>query len=200
MAKGSQSSGVGGVGGMYSVQVTIHAAQGLKASDYLGSSDPYVAVKYGRLLVAKTHVKRKTLNPDWNQSFLFGPVSPTKRVAVEVWDCDPMGYDECLGCVLLNVENTAHSRRALPLSARPHKELKETGITGVLTLSYDIRPIVQEDVSHKGVMARTKAETIIDKTQSFIKRGPIPSKVEFFFFFFNFFFSKKKQKRKNSKI
>lgn len=97
-----------------SARVEVHSAQGLKASDYTGTSDPYVAVKYGNMLVGKTAIKKRTVSPDWGQNILFGPVCVGRQIFIEVWDCDPLGYDECLGCVALNVENTAIVKKNFP--------------------------------------------------------------------------------------
>lgn len=51
----------------------IHKATGLPAKDFSGTSDPYVKIlllpdKKHKLL---TKVKKKNLNPHWNECFLF---------------------------------------------------------------------------------------------------------------------------------
>jgi Ca2+-dependent lipid-binding protein len=52
-----------------SVQVTLIEARGLKAMDRGGTSDPYCRVRVGSKQVFKTRHIKKTLTPDWNESF-----------------------------------------------------------------------------------------------------------------------------------
>lgn len=51
------------------VQVSIIEARGLKAMDRSGTSDPYCRVRVGSKVVFKTRHIKKTLTPDWNETF-----------------------------------------------------------------------------------------------------------------------------------
>lgn len=51
------------------VQVTLIEARNLKAMDRGGTSDPYCRVRVGSKQVFKTRHIKKTLQPDWNESF-----------------------------------------------------------------------------------------------------------------------------------
>ncbi|CAO3622085.1 unnamed protein product [Mucor fragilis] len=53
----------------YAVQVNLIEARNLKAMDRGGTSDPYCRVRVGGKVVYKTRHFKKTLTPDWNESF-----------------------------------------------------------------------------------------------------------------------------------
>lgn len=55
--------------GGYAVQVALIEARGLKAMDRGGTSDPYCRVRVGGKVVYKTNYLKKTLTPEWNESF-----------------------------------------------------------------------------------------------------------------------------------
>ena len=50
--------------------MTIHSAEALEKKDISGLSDPYVAINY-RNKKLKTKVCKKTLDPEWNETFLL---------------------------------------------------------------------------------------------------------------------------------
>lgn len=49
--------------------VFVDGAKGLKAADRNGYSDPYAQFTLNGLKVFKSDVKKKTLNPTWNEKF-----------------------------------------------------------------------------------------------------------------------------------
>ncbi|CEP18279.1 hypothetical protein [Parasitella parasitica] len=53
----------------YTVRVDLIEARNLKAMDRGGTSDPYCRVRVGAKVVFKTRHLKKTLTPDWNESF-----------------------------------------------------------------------------------------------------------------------------------
>ena len=59
--------------------------------DFLGASDPYVKLHLSgeRLPAKRTTVKRKTLNPEWNENFKFIVRDPhTQVLELHVYDWD----------------------------------------------------------------------------------------------------------------
>eukprot|EP00961_Rhodomonas_salina_P198990 2684117-Rhodomonas_salina.1 len=52
------------------LEVVVHKAEGLVAKDRGGTSDPFCEVKLGKQR-QKTKVKPKTLNPNWDETFLL---------------------------------------------------------------------------------------------------------------------------------
>lgn len=73
------------------LHVTVVRAAKLLKKDLLGASDPYVKLSLtGESLAAKkTTIKKKTLNPEWNENFKLvvkDPQSQVLRLQVFDWD------------------------------------------------------------------------------------------------------------------
>ncbi|KAI8372518.1 C2 domain-containing protein [Choanephora cucurbitarum] len=51
------------------IQVELLGARNLKAMDRGGTSDPYCRVRFGNKVLHKTRHLKKTLSPEWNESF-----------------------------------------------------------------------------------------------------------------------------------
>mmetsp|Transcript_15621 Transcript_15621/g.44295 ORF Transcript_15621/g.44295 Transcript_15621/m.44295 type:complete len:1063 (+) Transcript_15621:197-3385(+) len=156
---------------LYVAQISIFGAQGLRPADYLGMGDPYLAIKYGGILIARTGAKKKTLNPEWNQTFVIGPLSYGREVQLEVWDQDSYGLDSCLGCINLMVDKaTVCTKRQCPLLIRRSGEKEEDDLArGHVLLSFDIRPVQSDVVGKAG--AGTPAAIILEKSHSLLRRG-----------------------------
>jgi len=70
-----------------------------------GRSDPYVILRLGDLKQKTKHING-TLEPTWNQTFLFpikGELDYSKRLFVEVWDWDRLSKDDFMGSMSLEV-------------------------------------------------------------------------------------------------
>ncbi|XP_042660028.1 E3 ubiquitin-protein ligase NEDD4 isoform X2 [Tyto alba] len=86
------------------VRVKVIAGIGLAKKDILGASDPYVKVTVydpvnGVLTSVQTKTVKKSLNPKWNEEFLFR-VNPQKhRLLFEVFDENRLTRDDFLGQV-----------------------------------------------------------------------------------------------------
>ncbi|KAL1520983.1 hypothetical protein AB1Y20_022541 [Prymnesium parvum] len=76
-----------------SLKVHLVRGSGLMAADKNGFSDPYVVAKLGKA-TKKSKVIKKTLNPEWNETFEFGGVSLGDLIetslSLHVWDYDGM--------------------------------------------------------------------------------------------------------------
>ncbi|KAJ8340082.1 hypothetical protein SKAU_G00347150 [Synaphobranchus kaupii] len=91
--------------------VVILEAKNLKKMDIGGSSDPYVKVQLildkKKWKKRKTAVKKKTLNPYFNESFNF-EVSFDQiqrvQVVISVWDHDKMSRNDAIGKISLGCE------------------------------------------------------------------------------------------------
>jgi hypothetical protein len=79
------------------LHVEVCEANGLRAADPWGTSDPYCKVTLGSN-TQSTSVKTKTLSPQWNQSFTFPMEDVTvTTVAFQLWDSDLRSSDDLLG-------------------------------------------------------------------------------------------------------
>merc|ERR1719450_50061 len=101
------------------LRITVVECKELKKMDRFGKSDPYVRVYLlpGHADIKKTDVKKKTLNPEFNQIFEF-PVTKrdamNKTIVFQVFDSDKLSKDDPIGEVQiplwqlnLNVETDA---------------------------------------------------------------------------------------------
>ena len=82
--------------------VSVVKAEGLLAKDKGGTSDPYVELRVGKEVKAKTKIIEKTLNPEWNESFEVD-LGQQDTLDVVCYDHDKGmligSFSEFLGCV-----------------------------------------------------------------------------------------------------
>ncbi|KAK6169956.1 hypothetical protein SNE40_018470 [Patella caerulea] len=90
------------------LSVIVMKAKELKAKDITGTSDPYVKIwlSFGqnRVEKKKTTIKKRTLNPVFNESFIFDiPWEKLREASLEVtcMDFDKVGRNELIGKVIL---------------------------------------------------------------------------------------------------
>ncbi|XP_072320660.1 synaptotagmin-9 [Eucyclogobius newberryi] len=87
--------------------VKIHKAENLPAKDFSGTSDPYVKIYLlpDRKTKHQTKVHRKTLNPIFDEVFLF-PVAyselPTRKLHFTVYDFDRFSRHDIIGQVVVD--------------------------------------------------------------------------------------------------
>lgn len=88
----------------------LHANK-LRAADVNGALDPICKVKLGRFK-AKTRVLKKTLEPEWNETFMFvleaddlALMGGVPTLSFEVWDHNTLAHDYFLG----EVSSTLHT-------------------------------------------------------------------------------------------
>ncbi|XP_061696625.1 synaptotagmin VIII [Syngnathoides biaculeatus] len=98
--------------------VVILEAKNLKSSDLDGSSDPYVKVQLAldkrKWKKKKTSVKKNTLNPYYNEAFVFKvTLAQIRRVnlVISVWDRDPMTPDDSTGKIFLGCDASGNGLR-----------------------------------------------------------------------------------------
>lgn len=94
------------------VRLYLTSAHDLRAADTgilkPGKSDPYATVRYCSKTIAKTRVRKNTLNPVWCECFEFEiPTFEPKEgaetsILIEVFDRDLAGSDDFLGCVAIS--------------------------------------------------------------------------------------------------
>ncbi|XP_075996895.1 synaptotagmin VIII isoform X2 [Genypterus blacodes] len=95
--------------------VVILEAKNLKAMDLGGASDPYVKVQLTldkrKWKKKKTTVKKKTLNPYYNESFTFVvSFAQIQRVnlVISVWDHDTVSSNDAMGKIFLGCDSTGN--------------------------------------------------------------------------------------------
>ncbi|KAI8080792.1 C2 domain-containing protein [Gilbertella persicaria] len=92
------------------IQVNLVEARNLKAMDRGGTSDPYCRVRVGNKVLYKTRHLKKTLSPDWNESFT-AKVSSLGTLDFKVKDHNTL-TDVDIGDCQLNLGNAVKPGQA----------------------------------------------------------------------------------------
>uniref|UniRef100_A0A3Q3XLB6 C2 domain-containing protein n=1 Tax=Mola mola TaxID=94237 RepID=A0A3Q3XLB6_MOLML len=128
--------------------VVILEAKNLKSMDVGGSSDPYVKVQLAldkrKWKKRKTSIKKKTLNPYYNESFVFDVSFEQIQVnlVISVWDHDAVTRNDAIGKIFLGCDAGGNQLRhwadMLSNPRRPvaqwHSLLSSEQINSTLTL------------------------------------------------------------------
>lgn len=81
MRPGHSPFAMGPVPAVGVLRVTIISASHLPKTDLYGSCDPYCTASFeDGFVTVKTEVKKNTLNPNWNETFLLPVQNPTGQV------------------------------------------------------------------------------------------------------------------------
>ncbi|KAJ3670493.1 hypothetical protein LUZ60_010817 [Juncus effusus] len=84
------------------------------------SSDPYVVLRFGNQKV-KTSVKKKDVNPEWNEELTLSVSDATMPVKLEVFDHDTFTEDDSMGDAEFSIQELADvakmSREGIPSDA-----------------------------------------------------------------------------------
>ena len=80
---------------MIFLQVTIVSATGLHAADFGGKSDPFAVVGLDNLSY-ETATQNKTLEPRWDETFVFNVRDISDILYVTVYDKDILGVSKLL--------------------------------------------------------------------------------------------------------
>ncbi|KAL9402671.1 hypothetical protein Peur_006520 [Populus x canadensis] len=86
------------------LHVKVVRANKLLKADLLGTSDPYVKLNLTgeKLPAKKTTIKKKNLNPEWNENFKLVVKDPESRaLQLQVFDWDKVGGHDRLGMQLV---------------------------------------------------------------------------------------------------
>ncbi|KAH9492348.1 neural precursor cell expressed, developmentally down-regulated [Bulinus truncatus] len=96
----------------------------LAKKDIFGASDPYVKVSLnqkGVLVDTKqTHVVKKSLNPKWDEEFIFRVNPENSIILLEVFDSNRVTRDDFLGLIELNLNHMsiAHERTGRDIACK----------------------------------------------------------------------------------
>ncbi|XP_055611829.1 E3 ubiquitin-protein ligase Nedd-4 isoform X3 [Uranotaenia lowii] len=119
------------------IRVKILAAHSLTKKDIFGYSDPYVKVDLNTIvgdvnidsMVTKT--KRKTLNPVWNEEFIFRVKPNEHKVVFQVYDENRLTRDGFLGMVEVTLINLPREQEGRTIATKNYP-LRPKTISGRL--------------------------------------------------------------------
>ena len=100
--------------------ISVVKARGLAKADFIGKSDPYAVLVYGKQQ-QKTQVVKNTLEPQWDFTAEFKiPDDGDETIYLEVFDSDKIGKDKSLGSLNLPLVNVlamdGHEGQWFPLA------------------------------------------------------------------------------------
>ncbi|XP_059473484.1 uncharacterized protein LOC132195473 isoform X2 [Neocloeon triangulifer] len=90
------------------MEVYLIRAKDLEAKDLNGFSDPYCEVKINGECKYKSNIKKKTLNPIWEESAIMGLPRQGETLDLVIWDHDVLGMKDFIGSVSITVDEIRH--------------------------------------------------------------------------------------------
>ncbi|XVE99297.1 hypothetical protein REPUB_Repub03eG0186600 [Reevesia pubescens] len=109
------------------LHVKVVRAQKLLKMDILGTSDPYVKLNLTgeRLPAKKTTIKKRNLNPEWNEKFKLIVKDPQSQVLqLQVFDWDKVGNHDRLGMQFVPLKLlTPHETKEFKLDLLKHTNI-----------------------------------------------------------------------------
>ncbi|KAK0591972.1 hypothetical protein LWI29_011078 [Acer saccharum] len=139
--------------GLYQFIQVVRAFKLMKA-DFLGLSDPYVKLNLtGESLPGKkTTIKKKTLNPEWNENFKFVVREhQSQALQIQVFDWDKVGGDDRLGMQLVPLKLvTPHETKEFNLDLLKHTNISvhnDKKYRGTIVLELTYAPFREDSTS-----------------------------------------------------
>ncbi|GFP95988.1 synaptotagmin-3 [Phtheirospermum japonicum] len=156
------------------LHVKVVRATKLLKMDLLGLSDPYVKLSLSgeKLSTKKTTVKKKTLNPEWNEDFKLSVKEPqSQMLLVNVFDWDKVGSHDRLGTQTFPLKLlTPNEPREATLDL-----LKDTNVTdprnkkqrGRIVLELIYAPFREDSDGFSGLLdGYTRKDSVFDRAPS----------------------------------
>jgi E3 ubiquitin-protein ligase NEDD4 len=110
--------------GIKLLRLKVFAGHNLAKKDIFGASDPYVRIDLIRnaddsvIDSVYTKTKKKTLNPKWEEEFIFRVNPNNHRLLLEVFDENRLTRDDFLGMVELPLHNIPSERPGRTISQK----------------------------------------------------------------------------------
>ena len=152
------------------IDVVIIEGLDLPAADFGGTSDPYTVLSIRNVQTkavlekvrAKTSVKKKTLDPQWNERFYLKGLSVDQELFLAVYDSDMLSADDLLGIAsipLASLELNKTASLTLPLRATDELfqvQISKTALIVKVMEGEDLVPVGRRMFLDPFVMISTK--------------------------------------------
>lgn len=110
--------------GISQIRIKVIAGHSLAKKDIFGASDPYVRIDLNTIngdvnidsVLTKT--KKKTLNPIWNEEFIFRVKPNEHKLVFQVFDENRLTRDDFLGMVELSLSNLPRENEGRTVSPK----------------------------------------------------------------------------------
>lgn len=156
------------------ITVTVQSGVNLVSRDVNGFSDPYVVLHVlpdpGAVSTQATKVKKKTLNPKFDEKFIFKNAAnvPNALLHVSVWDWDRFTDDDFMGYTTFDLSKLEEGQRknvSLPLLPKP-AEIKDTDAS-VVAASDSQDTLSAKDKKNKKKEMAIKGRAFVMEMQAF---------------------------------
>ncbi|KAG6461607.1 hypothetical protein O3G_MSEX012740 [Manduca sexta] len=146
----------------YLLRLKIIGAFSLAKKDIFGASDPYVRVELQKaegdvtIETFLTKTKKKTLNPVWNQEFIFRVKPQEHKLLIQVFDENRLTRDDFLGMVEvpLSAVGAEHAAAARPplvkYPLRPRRSVARSRVRGYIEVYHALVGRVGADSGSDG--------------------------------------------------
>jgi len=109
------------------LKITVISAKDLFPMDHNGLADPFVVIDYAKSQ-HKTTIKKKTLNPEWNEEFALQITnSHEEAVMISVKDWDRVGKNTLIGDIEFSISSLKSTTEETPnwYTLKPSPKLKK---------------------------------------------------------------------------
>ncbi|CAG9564322.1 unnamed protein product [Danaus chrysippus] len=143
----------------FMLRLKIVGAYSLAKKDIFGASDPYVRVELQKVdsdftfETFLTKTKKRTLNPVWNQEFVFRVKPQEQKLLIQVFDENRLTRDDFLGMVELALAGVPSESATSPRPAsvkyplRPRRSVARSRVRGSLEVYCALTGRVDERAS-----------------------------------------------------
>lgn len=138
------------------LRLKIIAGHNLAKKDIFGASDPYVKIDVIRdedeavIDSVFTKTMKRTLNPKWNEEFIFRVKPGIHHLSIEVFDENRLTRDDFLGVVELPLQNIPRERADRTISHKNYilrPRTSKSKVRGHLQIYHAYLPSESEDES-----------------------------------------------------
>lgn len=146
--------------------VTEASAQTIKGKRRVFKSATSKVIKGGAIpmnLVAKTTIKKKTLDPSWHEQFAFS-AKEARTLAIVVWDWDRLGSNDLCAVVnidvmQLNLKNQVPYSFTVPLQPQGSLTLQLEYVDGQSLFGLDLESVTERETQRVPLIVQTCAYT-----------------------------------------
>ncbi|XVE75376.1 hypothetical protein DITRI_Ditri12bG0089400 [Diplodiscus trichospermus] len=139
------------------LHVKVVRAQKLLKKDILGTSDPYVKLSLSgeRLPAKKTTIKKRNLNPEWNEKFKLIVKDPQSQVLhLQVFDWDKVGTHDRLGMQFIPLKLlTPYETKEFKLDLLKHTNIidpQDKKQRGIIVVELTYAPFREDSIKLDG--------------------------------------------------
>ncbi|KAG6412708.1 hypothetical protein SASPL_125393 [Salvia splendens] len=155
------------------LHVRVIRATKLLKKDLLGLSDPYVKLNLSgeKHPSKKTTVKKKTLNPEWNEEFKLSVKDPQSQMLhINVYDWDKVGSHDRLGSQVFPLKTlVANEVKEVTLDLMKDTSISEANKKqrGQLFLELTYAPFREDNDSFSGALnGYSRKDSVMDRAMS----------------------------------